>query len=342
MLQFEDPLIERRYGARHAAAHIRTDAAVCALGLATGLIAVIRLWANPHKYPAWICAWAAVSTLKNVAVLTFMARHRRAWLAWRERVVSFLRIEDQVTALVGSALVLGPMENTPAAPPLRVFILTILCFGGQWPYLALFTVGRPVRTRTAVPLSFAALLALILAVPHNFGRLTSTEGVPIDANPLVQAWAAAVQRLVRAGGSWTWVAGAKALLAGSVSGLAGGGGGECGYAAAAAAGAADGTPVPTAKQAVVLLWWACLYAAFWGSTHALRKAELADRAAFAAEVAAEDAAGGSGSGSSSPSSSCLPPLPRVVDLFRPLTWVFAVVPLLVMLDAATPPSDVCG
>ena len=39
---------------------------------------------------------------------------------------------------------------------------------------------------------------------------------------------------------------------------------------------------------------------------------------------------------------CTPALPRLVDLFPVLAWVFAVVPLLVMLDVATPATGTCG
>jgi hypothetical protein len=201
MLEFDDPAVEAAYARRHAAAAASYDAAAAVMGLVTGVIALVRMVVGTATYPGWVTAWAAASTAKNVAVLAVLAsKARPTWLAWRDTTVALLRVDDQAMALIGSAHVLGPMEITSYAPPARVFALTIAFFGSQWPYLCFFALGHPLRARVAAPVTFAILLLLVAAAPHNYDRLASVRGGAINANPYVQALAHAATVAVRAGG----------------------------------------------------------------------------------------------------------------------------------------------
>lgn len=295
MLEFEDPAVERLYAARHAASHASYDACAAIMGLVTGVIALIRMVARSSAYPAWVTAWAAASTAKNVAVLTALVAARGAWLARRDVVVTALRLEDQVMALVGSAHVLGPMEIVPHASATRVFVLTCACFGSQWVYLIFFAVGHPLRARTSAPITFALLLLLVAAAPFNYDRLARVRGGAINANPYVVGLARGAAAAARAVG---------------VAPLLGG-----------------GTGAVTPKQAVVTAWWGMLMTSFWLLITIQRRAEASDRAAFAADVA-RASAGASSSSSAAPP----PPPPAIKDTFAPCAWLFCVCPLLLMAD----------
>ena len=361
------------YGLRHAASHARGDAASSTLCLGIGALSVARMAAAPPGlYPPWLILWAAASTLKNGAVLAAVGdpwAPRRLWLRYRDAIVGAVRVEDQVVALVGSSLVLGPMEareegreggqgwgvgctgglahrpSPPPAPPpapppdpqpafadhlspqttpprlslqitpgsshAKVFVLCVLCFGCQWPYLVLFALARPTRARVSVPLTFATLLALLLAEPLNYRGL-SVGGVGIGENAYVRALAAGATALLRAAGVHTTISPPAAVLA---------------------------------------LWSFLLLAAFWIVLAAQRRAELTDRAAFAADLAAEraerarDSAASGVFGRAVGRLGPLPPPPPaiVVDTYPSCLWLFALCPLLLLPDVwAAAPSGGSG
>lgn len=153
-------------------------------------------------------------------------------------------------ALAGSAHVLGPMEIVPHASAYRVFVLTCVFFGSQWPYMLFFQLGHLLRARTATPITLSILLLLVAAASFNYDRLVSVRGGAIDANPYVRGLAHAAGVAARAGG---------------VAPLLGAG--------------AAGTITP--KQAVVTAWWGLLLASFWMLIVIQRQSEASDRAAFA-------------------------------------------------------------
>ena len=164
-------------------------------------------------------------------------------------------------ALVGSAHVLGPMEIVPHASATRVFLLTCVFFGSQWPYMLFFQLGHLLRARTSTPITFSILLLLVAAAPFNYDRLVSVREGAINANPYVRGLAHAAGVAARAGG-------VAPLL---------------------------GTTSITPKQTIVTAWWGLLLASFWMLIVIQRQSEASDRAAFASEVACASASASSSS-----------------------------------------------